>query len=288
MTTRTPIVAGQFYPAGEDQCRNEAEHYLAARPIEVALPERIVAGIVPHAGWFFSGDVAGMVFNALKQAGQEVRTCILLGASHRYGGAVPAVWPDGQWRTPLGDVAVDAVLADQVMQQTDAEARPEAHAAEHSIEVQVPLLQVAFPSAQILPIVVPARCQAVRFGQRLADVVTDRPDVVCIASTDLTHYGPRYGFTPAGRGAKGLAWARNVNDAQFIRDAVAGNAQAVQADGVESLSACGPGAAAAAVALAGRLGRGQGTLLAHTTSADVLERLGETSEEAVGYAAIVY
>jgi len=288
MTTRNPIVAGQFYPDVPEQCRQEAEQCLAARTLDVTLPEHVVAGIVPHAGWVFSGDVAGMVFQALQRTGQVVDVVVLLGASHRYAGAHPAVWAEGRWAGPLGPVAVDGAMAREILEHTSAEDRPEAHRGEHSIEVQIPLLRVAFPSARIVPIVVPATCEAVQFGKDLSRVLQGRPSVVCIASTDLTHYGPRYGFTPAGQGAKGLAWAKSVNDARFIEAALAMDAEAVQSGALETLSACGPGAAGAAVAAARELGREKGILLAHTTSAEVMQRFGQSSDEAVGYAAVVY
>ncbi|MBN1815949.1 MAG: AmmeMemoRadiSam system protein B [Sedimentisphaerales bacterium] len=291
MAIRKPVVAGQFYPGSATQCRQEAQHYLEARAIEVDLPQRIVAGIVPHAGWMFSADLAGMVFAAIRQANKGVDTFVLFGAAHRYYGTGPAVYDTGVWETPLGQVAVDEELAERIVNETIAVAAPEAHRGEHSIEVQLPLLQTLWPQARIVPIIVPGTCDAAQLGEQIGRVMAEEKEksIVCIASTDLTHYGPRYGFAPAGTGAKGIAWAKEVNDMEFIKSALVMEAQAAQATGLKEYSACGPGAVAAAVGAAKRLGKTEGILLAHTTSSEVMQdRFGESSSESVGYAAIVY
>ncbi|MBN1126476.1 MAG: AmmeMemoRadiSam system protein B [Sedimentisphaerales bacterium] len=291
MAIRKPVVAGQFYPGSAAQCRQEAEHYLAARPIEVDLPEQIVAGIVPHAGWIFSADLAGMVFSAIRKSDNEVDTFVLFGAAHRYYGTGPAVYDSGAWETPLGQVAIDEELAGRIVDDTIAVAAPDAHRGEHSIEVQIPLLQVLWPQARIVPVIVPGTCDAAQLGGQIGKIIIAGKDksVVCIASTDLTHYGPRYGFAPVGTGPKGIAWAREVNDMGFIKPALVMDARETQAAGLKEFSACGPGAVAAAVGAARQLGKTEGILLAHTTSSEVMqERFGEASSESVGYAAIVY
>ena len=104
MQTRKPAVAGQFYAGNQAQCLAELKECLAAGAIESPLPDTIVAGIVPHAGWVFSGDLAGLVFSAIKRVHEKVDTFIIFGAAHRYLGRNAVIFDQGRWQTPLGEV----------------------------------------------------------------------------------------------------------------------------------------------------------------------------------------
>ena len=291
MLTRKPIVAGQFYPGQHDACVDDISHCLDEITIDQALPEVIVAGVVPHAGWMFSGSLAAMVFSAILQQHEKVHTFVIFGAAHSYFGPEPAVYDEGLWETPLGVVAVDEELAEVVLSDGPAVADKRAHANEHSIEVQVPFIQYLFAGAKILPIVVPPSGKAIEIGTKVGELICneDARKIVCIGSTDLTHYGRRYGFAPMGMGADGLKWASDVNDRKFIDLALKMEPQRLLASAAENCNACGAGAAAAAIAAAKKLGSTQGLLLAHTSSNEqMLHKMGTTSTESVGYAAIVF
>lgn len=218
MQARKPVVAGQFYPLERSSCIDQIEQCLQARATSESLPETIVAGIVPHAGWTFSGDLAAMVFSAIKSRHKKVDTFVIFGAAHGYFGESPAVYDKGSWMTPLGEIAVDEELADALLKSRPAVSDIRAHSSEHSIEVQVPFVQYLFAGAKILPIIVPPIVQAVSLGTKAGDIIGREQSkrIVCIGSTDLTHYGPRYGFVPMGTGSEALAWASTVNDQQFI------------------------------------------------------------------------
>jgi AmmeMemoRadiSam system protein B len=254
------------------------------------LPETIVAGIVPHAGWTFSGSLAALVFSAVKERHKDVHTFVIFGAAHGYFGRSPAVYDEGSWMTPLGEAAIDEGLAEAVVSSGTAVSDSSAHSSEHSIEVQIPFVQHLFPGAKIVPIIVPPNEQAISLGEALGDIITGTErKIVCIGSTDLTHYGPRYGFTPMGVGEEALQWASNVNDQQFIGLALKLEPQTLLTNAAEHCSACGSGAAAATVAAAKKLGKTEGLLLAHTNSNEaMLRKMGTTSADSVGYAAIVY
>ncbi len=291
MQARKPAVAGQFYPGQRDACIDQINECLQGAEISEPLPETIVAGIVPHAGWTFSGDVAALVFSAIRQRHEKVDTFVVFGAAHGYFGQAPAVYDRGGWMTPLGDIAIDEELAEAVLSHGGAVSDAGAHGFEHSIEVQVPFIQHLFAGAKILPIIVPPREQAVELGRHIGEISGRGKDkkIVCIGSTDLTHYGPRYGFVPMGASREGLRWASTVNDRRFIDLALKLEAKAMLASAAENCNACGAGAAAAAVAVAKRLGRTKGLLLAHTNSNDVMLReMGSTSLDSVGYAGIVF
>ncbi len=291
MQTRKPIVAGQFYPGQNDSCIDEINECLDARTLSVALPDTVVAGIVPHAGWTFSGSLAAMVFSAIKQQHEKVHTFVIFGAAHGYFGQSPALYARGSWMTPVGEVAIDEELADAVLSAGPAVSDAGAHRTEHSIEVQVPFIQYLFPGAKLLPILVPPREQAVALGNSVGQIINkdEHKKIVCIGSTDLTHYGPRYSFTPMGVNANALKWADSVNDQKFIDLALKLEPEDLLADAAENCNACGPGAAAAAVAAAKQLGKTEGLLLAHTNSNEIMLRsMGTTSADSVGYAAMVF
>ncbi|KKK96310.1 hypothetical protein LCGC14_2664030, partial [marine sediment metagenome] len=209
MQTRKPVVAGQFYPGSRQSCVAEIEDCLAQHPPGQDLPQTIVGGIVPHAGWTFSGALAAIVFSAVKQQHEKVDTFVIFGAAHSYFGDVPAVYQTGSWTTPLGDVVIDEDLAEAVLSTCTSQAVSDsgAHSSEHSIEVQVPFIQYLFPDAEILPILVPPSEQAISLGEAVGGIISPAgKKIVCIGSTDLTHYGPRYGYTPMGTGAEALQW----------------------------------------------------------------------------------
>lgn len=292
MQARKPIVAGQFYPAGRASCLSEVQQHLAECPPTKELPARIVAGIVPHAGWTFSGTLAAQVFAAVKQAHPDVDTFVVFGAIHSYYGDSAAVYHRGSWLTPLGDIAIDEELADAVTAASSvARPDPDAHSFEHSIEVQVPFIQHLFPSARLLPITVPPTSSAVQLGTDVADCITaaGARRIICIGSTDLTHYGPRYGFSPMGTGDAAIIWAKDVNDRHFIDLTLSAEPAKLLESAAQKHNACGAGAAAAAVAVAKSLGKTKGRLLSHTHSNEVMQRkFGQSSHESVGYAAIIF
>lgn len=293
MQIRKPAVAGQFYGGTKRACLGEIKDCIAsARIPQEPLPETIVAGIVPHAGWTFSGDLAAMMFSTIKQVDEKVDTFVIFGAAHSYMGSLAAVYDKGLWRTPLGDIDIDETLAAEIIKtSTPAESEPEAHKFEHSIEVQIPFIQHLFPEAKIVPVMTPPATFAVQLGNDVAGCIKKASDkkIVCIGSTDLTHYGPRYGFCPHGTGADAIKWAKDVNDRAFIDLALNMKAQEVLATSMEKENACGCGAAAATIASAKSQGKTAGLLLGHTHSNEVMQqKFNRSSEESVGYAAIVF
>jgi AmmeMemoRadiSam system protein B len=293
MAVRRPIVAGQFYGGTPERCLREVEACLAECRYTGPLPEDIIAGIVPHAGWVYSGALAAMVFAAIRKTNNAVDTFVVFGAVHSWYGAgeAAAVYDSGAWQTPLGEIQVDAELAKALIADSGAaEANCHAHAREHSIEVQLPFIQHLFPQAKILPVMVMPGELSAQLGTDAARVIKESgKKIVCIGSTDLTHYGPQYRFAPKGVGQKAIAWAKDVNDQALISLAMGMEAERIVGVADEKMNACGSGAVAATVAAARAMGRTQGVLLAHRHSNEVMEaKFGETSEESVGYAAIVF
>jgi AmmeMemoRadiSam system protein B len=165
------------------------------------------------------------------------------------------------------------------------EENPAAHETEHSLEVQCPFLRELFPGVPVLPIMVPPEASPVELGTRLAEILPGRETVV-VATTDLTHYGSRYGFHPAGPGDRGHRWMQE-NDRRILDLAVGLEAEQIPHEAAEHLNACGSGALAAAVALARDMGAEAGTVLEYTDSYEV-EGRGEPFMMAVGYAGLLF
>ena len=290
MQIRHPVVAGSFYEASESACRASLAKYIPESVASEELPGRIVAGIVPHAGWMFSGAVAGQVFRAIAQQ-SEPEIFILFGAMHRAVAQIGGMFADGAWRTPLGDIAIDERLAERILSGTNLiERNAQVHADEHSLEVVVPFIQYLFPAAKILPIAVPPVAKAHEIGQAVGRTLSaEQASAVCIASTDLTHYGPGYGFAPQGLGQKGIAWAKEVNDKSIIDLICRLEAEKIVSQAQAQRSACGAGAVAAVVAAAKETAATKAVVLSHVCSAEVAEQLwGQQSSESVGYAGIVF
>lgn len=292
MNIRQPVRAGMFYEASPSSCRHHVDKLLAAAEVPADLPAGLVGGIVPHAGWTYSGVVAARTFKALLAGGGR-RTVVLLGADHVGVVRKGEVYDSGVWRTPLGEVAIDADLARTVLAAGDCcRANPDAHAGEHSLEVQVPILQVLQPDVKILPIAVPPTELAVEIGQALGKAIAQRagePWEVCIVgSTDLSHHAGHFP-APGGRGEVGERWAR-ANDRRMIDLMEAMNAGAVIAEARERGNACGAGAIAATLAACAALGATKGALLEYTNSYAIIHEKYpyELDDTTVGYASVVF
>lgn len=284
MNVRMPKFAGSFYPDDAYEIRRQIR--AALEKASVQSVGHVVGGIVPHAGWVFSGGTAAYLFKALSlQPPPEV--VILFGAVHTWGVHGACVYGVGAWRTPLGTVEIDEVLAKGLLTADERfRDRPQAHADEHSIEVQVPFIQYLWPEARILPIAMPPILEAPSLGRTVAQVVRELGrQAVAIGSSDLTHYGPRYGLAPVGVGPQGLAWAKE-NDRRLLSLVVNLRADEVLIEAAEHHNACGAGAIAAAIGYALEAGAMRGILLHHTTSYEVLP-VGRPAD-LVGYGAVAF
>jgi len=281
MEAREPS-ASQFYPA---DCGRAAEAFLQGF-VPPREPARIVAGIVPHAGWQYSGAIAAKVFASIRAQGQPA-TFVILGAVHRWAG-INGVYAKGSWITPLGPVRIDEELAGRILEETPdwAVDDPDSHRGEHSIEVELPFVKYLFPNARIVPVAVNPDSRAIPLGQQIGRILKDRgSDAVVIGSSDLTHYGDIYGFSPAGFGTQARRWMES-NDQRILRLVEAMSDSEITEEADRHRNACGAGAIAATIAAARVLGAERGLVLEHTTSHDVIPE-GEF-RMAVGYAAVLF
>ena len=183
---RPPAVAGLFYPENANELRHAVNGYIAEASLRAAVADRPKALIVPHAGYQYSGSVAGFAYRRVRDWSADIRHVVMIGPSHRVairGLAVPSV---GTFVTPLGSVPIDVAGRSRLLGLGLVGISDAAHAAEHSLEVQLPFLQVVLEDFDILPITIGfAPCEQVA---RAIDAVWGGSDTLVLVSSDLSHY----------------------------------------------------------------------------------------------------
>lgn len=180
---RQPVVAGQFYPGQKAALKEIVQRYLAQ-----GKPQPALGVVSPHAGYIYSGAIAGQVFSAT----QVPDRVIILGPNHHGLGHPAAVFAKGSWLTPLGETAIDEQLCGRLLAGCPLLAEDEvAHGSEHSLEVQLPFIQALAPHATIVPICIGHNGleDLLRIGQDIGRVLKgEKEDVLVVASSDMTHY----------------------------------------------------------------------------------------------------
>ena len=189
-TVRSPAVAGSFYPDSPQVLSAQVEKFIDDAEF-TETDGKLIGLIAPHAGYVYSGHVAGYAYKQL--VGQSFDTVVLLGLSHRYRIDGAAIYVHGAFRTPLGDIQIDEDLAAEIMRLTsDIVDLPPAHANEHSLEVQLPFLQHILSDFRIVPILLQDDSpeNVIPLSQAIIAATSDRSPLL-IGSTDLCHY-PTY------------------------------------------------------------------------------------------------
>lgn len=266
---RPPAVAGRFYPDDPSRLTEKVDSFLAADiPDQITIQAR--ACLVPHAGYLYSGSVAGAVYRRMEIPPRIV----IIGPRHFPRGAGLAILTEGEWQTPLGLVPIDRGLGSRI-----AHACPllredgVAHRTEHSIEVQLPFLQRVEPGFTFVPIVIgpPRYSELQELGHALATVIAEEAaPVLIVASSDMNHYESDE--------------ITRVKDRKAI-DRILALDPAGLFDIVreEDISMCGYAAAVTALIASVELGADHSELVDYATSGDVN---GER-QEVVGYAGMI-
>jgi len=262
---RQPAVAGQFYAGNSTQLRSD----LATLIPEAHGRRKVVGIIAPHAGYIYSGAIAGTAYAAV----EIPATVLVLGPNHHGAGAGVALYPDGEWLTPLGPVTINSRL-NSLLQQHVPLIRSDtvAHELEHSLEVQLPFIQNLRPDATFSAICLGhGEYEAVRrIGEGVAAAIRAYgAEVLIVASSDMTHYES----AEAARRKDNLALERVLGfDPQGL----------LQVCRSERITMCGVVPAAVMLVAAGELGASRAELVAYGTSGDVT---GD-NRQVVGYAAV--
>ena len=274
---RLPAVAGRFYPANPNELASVVRRMTALRAANATVPATdaekisVSACLVPHAGYMYSGAVAGEVFGNIALP----RKILILGVRHFPRGESAAILSNGAWRTPLGDAPIDTDLA-MALRDACPRLREDsvAHSQEHSLEVQIPFLQVLAPGFSFVPVAL----GTVRFedlvsvGEAVSRVLmAAKEPVLLLATSDLNHY-------------EDDATTR-VKDAKAVEKLLALDARGLfDVCRQQKISMCGLGPAVATITALRAMGVTRGELVRYATSADVS---GDTSS-VVGYAGVVW
>jgi AmmeMemoRadiSam system protein B len=185
---RQPVVAGRFYPGGEESLRAEVLGFIGPD----RGTEQAIGAVMPHAGYMYSGSIAGRTAAAIPIP----RDVIILGPNHTGRGPAVSVFPGGSWRMPFGDIPVNAPLSEKLLDLCELAMPDEmAHLSEHSIEVQLPFLYYGGNrDLRIVPIVLSmlAKDECRLVGKALAEILTGHHEsILMVASSDMTHYESR-------------------------------------------------------------------------------------------------
>ncbi|MEE8582661.1 MAG: AmmeMemoRadiSam system protein B [Dehalococcoidales bacterium] len=263
---RQPAVAGQFYPGTAEELRAAIDGLVDKEVVK----EEVIGLVSPHAGYIYSGSVAGATISRIKFRD----TFIVIGPNHTGRGKPFSIMTEGAWQTPLGEVAIDSELARQIRDDSShLEEDTAAHQNEHSVEVQIPFLQYFKPDVKIVPIVLASASADVlkEIGREIAGAVSrlKRP-VVILASSDMTHYEPQAAAAEKDRQAIGAILDM---DEDKLLERVAGL----------GISMCGYVPVVAMMAAARELGAGTAELVKYQTSGDISGDYGRV----VGYAGII-
>ncbi|MCL0102870.1 AmmeMemoRadiSam system protein B [Dehalococcoidia bacterium] len=271
---RNPIVAGKFYPGTPTSLQAEIERLI---DVDVAK-ERVIGLVSPHAGYVYSGAVAGATFSRV----EFKDTFVILGPSHTGRGAAFSIMTEGVWKTPLGEVKVDSSLGRQILHRSDyLRQDTAAHLDEHSIEVQLPFLQYFKKDVRIVPILLSPAGGTIyqEIGRSIARAIKDSasgghplkpPEVVIVASSDMTHYEPHE--SARRKDTQAIEAIVDLNEDELLRR-------------VEELNVtmCGYAPVVSLICAAKALGAQEAELVRYQTS-------GDTSGDyrsVVGYAGII-
>lgn len=283
MNLRKAVFAGSWYPARASKCEEAIASYL--EEFRNVSPEIHGAsgGIVPHAGWYFSGSIACNVIHRLS-AGPAPDVVVVFGM-HLHPRSSNRMMVQGAWETPFGELPVAEDLAEDLRRRFPFAAEtPVDFTQDNTIELQLPFVKYFFPHARVLTMGLAPAAESLEIGKAVARMAAERSiRLRVLGSTDLTHYGANYGFTPQGTGDEALAWVREKNDRRVVDAMLALDAEGVIKEGLSHQNACCAGAAGAAIAAVRELGAGQGRMLAYATSHDK-----SPGDSFVGYVGVLF
>jgi len=263
---RNPVVAGQFYPASPDQLESMIESMVD----ETAIKEDVIGLVSPHAGYIYSGPVAGAVLSKIKFKD----TFIIMGPNHTGMGKPLSIMTKGTWQTPLGEVEIDSELGARILATSShLEEDHVAHQYEHSIEVQLPFLQYFKKDIKIVPIVLAYSTEATykEIGKEIAKAIKDlNKEAVIIASSDMTHYESQE--SAQYKDNQAIAAILDLNEDELLK----------RVDEL-NISMCGSASTVSLISAAKELGATDAELVRYQTSGDVT---GDYSA-VVGYAGLI-
>jgi hypothetical protein len=281
MSRKKRILPRGWYPVDGNDCRREIESYLEGWKPSPLPGSKGLGGIVPHAGWYFSGKLAARVFYTLKSNNKA--DVVVLYGGHLSTEGFPRIVTEKSCETPFGDLEIHTNFVKSLMKSVNME-KEDPTSGDNTIEIQLAMVKYFFPEAKLVAVRSPLSRRAEALGKEVAAIAKrESISIVAIGSTDLTHYGPNYGFLKKGIGPAAVEWVKKENDRGFIDRALSMNAEGLLKHAIENDSACSAGAAISAMTTCKALGSEKGVLLDYYTSYDIMP-----DDSFVGYAGIIY
>ncbi|MDD2751554.1 MAG: AmmeMemoRadiSam system protein B [Candidatus Omnitrophica bacterium] len=265
---RQPWVAGQFYPSSTKQLNSQISGFINSK----TKKENCIACMLPHAGYDYSGLVAGQTVSRVNLK----EKIILLGPNHTGGGVPFSIMPEGSWLTPLGEVKIDSLLAHELLKEIpELQADNKAHLNEHSLEVELPFLQYFKTNFQIVPIAFASMDldSLKKIGRGIASCAEKlkiKDSLLLVASSDMTHYEPQAQAEKKDRLA--IESILELNEDKLF-----------QVINEHAITMCGVSPVITMLSAAKALGAKKGELVKYQTSGDTT---GDTLA-VVGYAGII-
>ncbi len=281
MNRRERTLPRGWYPVDGKDCKREIESHLEGWAPSQFPSITGLGGIVPHAGWYFSGRLAARVFYTLKLK-SKVDVVVLYGG-HLATEDLPRIVTEEAWETPFGDLEIHTSFVRNLMKSVEMR-KESPTSADNTIEIQLAMVKYFFPYAKLVAVRSPLSLKAETLGREVARIaMKEGVSTIAIGSTDLTHYGPNYGFTGKGVGPASVEWVKKENDTGFIDRALRMDAEGLLKHAMDNDSACSAGAALSSMATCKALGAEKGMLLDYYTSYDIMP-----DDSFVGYAGILY
>ena len=280
MDVRRAAFAGSWYPDSPDECEADIQRYIEkADPLETDF----MGGIVPHAGWYFSGEIACRVIHGLSH-GPAPDVVVVIGM-HLHPESSQYIMTEGAWETPFGDLQIETDVASRLSASFDFQVETaRRHTQDNTIELQLPFIKYFFKEAKIVPLGLPPVKSSLDIGAAVVGIISELGlNTRIIGSTDLTHYGYNYGYIPMGSGSSAVEWVKTNNDRRVVEAMLAMDPEAVIQEGLTHQNACCAGAAATAVAASKALGATRAEEVAYATSYDK-----QPNDSFVGYVGILF
>ncbi len=265
---RKPFVAGSFYPSDPKELKEQISSFID----KTAVKTNALACVLPHAGYIYSGRVAAQTVSRILVK----ERVILLGPNHAGQGALVSMMAQGAWRTPLGDIQIDEKMAGALLEGSQyLEDDPSAHASEHSLEVELPILQYFRSDFKIVPIALMTDDLKLlkELGREIAAVAKTpefKETVLIVASSDMTHYEPQSSAEKKDKEAIDAILALDED-------------RLVEKIKKFDITMCGASPVVVALTIGKALGARHATLVNYQTSADA----GADKESVVGYAGVI-
>lgn len=263
---RNPVVSGKFYPGSATSLEAQIKEFIDER----ATKEDVLGVISPHAGYVYSGPVAGAVISRVRFKD----TFVIMGPNHTGLGQPFSIMTEGTWRTPLGNVEVDEELAIKILEMSPPLKEDHiAHLEEHSIEVQIPFLQYLKKDVRIVPILLTRADSTIykEIGKGIAEAIKDQgSEVVIMASSDMTHYEDQE--SASRKDLLAIVAMLELNEDELLKRI-----------SEYHITMCGYAPVVSLISACRDLGAGETELVKYQTSGDVIRDFSSV----VGYAGII-